>query len=97
MRWKLLCLMSGMLSLTGGTVFGQESSKATAAATNQELPKIMYVVPWKKLDESGVDETGRPQSLILGLDTNVIDPLQHKRQVHFERLWRSANPQSANK
>lgn len=78
--------------LSAGSVGAQEPAKSQAASASLELPKVMYVVPWKKADESGFDETGRPQSLILAMDLNVIDPLQHRRQVHFERVWRAAHP-----
>lgn len=89
-----------LISLLCSSVFpawAQDADKLTSATVSQELPKVMYVVPWKKADGSGFDETGRPQSLILGMDLNVIDPLQHRRQVHFERIWREANPAPSTK
>ncbi|MFN4265176.1 MAG: hypothetical protein ACK4F8_05460 [Aquabacterium sp.] len=92
---KLACV--AVLWCGVSAVWAQDADKPTAATVSQELPKVMYVVPWKKADDSGFDETGRPQSLILGMDLNVIDPLQHRRQVHFERIWRAANPAPATK
>lgn len=90
-RLMFAMVVAGWVASAGA----EEAAPRPAAAVSQELPKIMYVVPWKKLDDSGVDETGRPQSLILGLDTNVMDPIQHRRQVHFERVWQASQARSA--
>lgn len=94
-HFKFACV--AMLFSGCGATWAQDADKPSSATVSQELPKVMYVVPWKKADDSGFDETGRPQSLILGMDLNVIDPLQHRRQVHFERIWRAANPAAATK
>jgi len=57
----------------GMTVFGQH-----------ELPKVLYVVPWKRKDTAEIDT---PQTRALATDVlTPIDPEIFKRQAHYYDL-----------
>jgi len=58
---------------------------ASAITGNQELPRVMYIVPWK---ESGIGElSGRPLNSLLDEVLAPIDREVFQRQVrYFEQL-----------
>ena len=59
--------------------------QGTAIIGNQELPKILYVVPWKK---SGLPDMKRPP--IARLIDEVLAPLdreEFRRQIYYHRVF----------
>ncbi|MBI3773069.1 MAG: hypothetical protein HY272_10275 [Gammaproteobacteria bacterium] len=64
------------LNVEGMTIYGQ-----------RELPKVMYIVPWKKMDTADIDKptTG-------SLVADVLDPLNpelFQRQVRYHDLMQN--------
>ena len=59
--------------------------QGTAIIGNQELPKILYIVPWKK---SGLPAMKRPP--IAQLINEVLAPLdreEFRRQIYYHRVF----------
>jgi len=72
MRIFILLTLSLMLLL--GSAYAEDRIKLemTTIKGNKELPKILYVVPWKELKQSRKDE----QKLVLhSLFGNLFDPV----------------------
>lgn len=59
---------------------------SSAITGNQELPRVMYIVPWK---ESGIGElSGRPVNSLLDEVLAPIDREVFQRQVrYFDQLY----------
>ncbi len=62
---------------------------ATAITGNQELPRVMYIVPWQ---DSGIGElSGRPVNSLLDEVLAPIDREVFQREVrYFDQLYGSA-------
>jgi len=59
--------------------------QGTAVIGNQELPQILYIVPWKK---SGLPDMGRPP--ISQLVNEVLAPLdreEFRREIYYHRVF----------
>jgi len=59
--------------------------RGTAVIGNQELPQILYIVPWKK---SGLPNMGRPP--INQLVDEVLAPLdreEFRREIYYHRVF----------
>ncbi len=59
--------------------------QGTAVIGNQELPKILYIVPWKK---SGLPDMRRPP--ISQLIDEVLAPLdreEFRREIYYHRVF----------
>jgi len=59
--------------------------QGTAIIGNQELPQILYIVPWKK---SGLPDMGRPP--ISQLVNEVLAPLdreEFRREIYYHRVF----------
>ncbi len=68
-------------SLGGGAVMDEMDLGRTEITGNQELPKVMYIVPWKKSDPG--DLMGKPVNTLLD---EVLAPLNREefiRQVDY--------------
>ena len=65
---------------------------ATAITGNRELPKVLYIVPWKDADFG--DLTGRPVNSLLDEVLSPVDRDVFLRQMsYFEQLYGAAeNP-----
>ena len=58
---------------------------ATSVTGNQELPKVLYIVPWKEADAG--DLTGRPVQSLLDEVLAPIDREVFQRQIsYFDQL-----------
>ena len=53
----------------------------TEITGNQELPKVLYIVPWKKSDPG--DLTGKPANTLLDEVLAPIDRTEFMRQVDY--------------
>jgi len=59
--------------------------QGTAVIGNQELPQILYIVPWKK---SALPDMGRPP--ISQLVNEVLAPLdreEFRREIYYRRVF----------
>lgn len=97
MKQKIF-LIAGLLLLwisQGANADERIIMQGTAVIGNQELPKVLYIVPWKKSElpdlsdpplESLIDEALKP------IDRNVF-----RRQVeYYQALKTPQNPRSEN-
>ena len=88
-------LIFSLLLITGTVQAERIIMQGTAVIGNQELPKVLYIVPWKKSElpdlsepplESLIDEALKP------IDRNVF-----RRQVeYYQTLNAPPIPQSEN-
>jgi hypothetical protein len=71
-------------SATPGTRFGTMDRlelESTAITGNRELPKVLYIVPWKKADLG--DLVGRPANSLLDEVLSPVDREVFKRQTEY--------------
>lgn len=89
-RLQLLVVM-GMLGLAAGAAAADEPKEevhldASAIRGNQELPKVMYIVPWK--DPAMVELTGRPANSLVEEVLAPVDREVFRRQTrYFHQLY----------
>jgi hypothetical protein len=68
---------------------------STAITGNRELPKVLYIVPWKKADIG--DLIGRPANSLLDEVLTPVDREVFRRQTdYFTKLNAEAAPQAAS-
>ena len=68
-------------STTGNRVMDSIELGRTEITGNQELPKVLYIVPWKKADPG--DLTGKPVNTLLDEVLAPIDREEFIRQVDY--------------
>jgi hypothetical protein len=66
---------------TGNTVMDSMELGRTEITGNQELPKVLYIVPWKKSDPG--DLMGRPVNSLLDEVLAPVDREEFLRQVEY--------------
>ena len=66
---------------TGSRVMDELELGRTEITGNQELPKVMYIVPWQKADPG--DVIGKPINTLLDEVLAPIDREEFKRQVDY--------------
>jgi hypothetical protein len=66
---------------TGNGVMDEIDLGRTEITGNQELPKVLYIVPWQKSDPG--DLTGRPVNTLLDEVLAPIDRSEFIRQVDY--------------
>ena len=65
----------------GGAVMDEMDLGRTEITGNQELPKVMYIVPWKKSDPG--DLMGKPVNTLLDEVLAPLDREEFIRQVDY--------------
>jgi hypothetical protein len=65
----------------------------TSITGNRELPKVMYVVPWKRADLG--DLTGKPANSLLDEALAPVDRAVFRREVRYFGAVDSAAPPQA--
>ena len=68
-------------STSGSQVMDRMELSRTEITGNQELPKVLYIVPWQKSDPS--DLMGRPVNTLLDEVLAPIDREEFVRQVDY--------------
>ena len=66
---------------TGGQVMDRMELGRTEITGNQELPTVLYIVPWQKADPA--DLMGRPVNTLLDEVLSPIDRDEFVRQVDY--------------
>ena len=66
---------------SGGVVMDRMELGRTEITGNQELPKVMYIVPWQKADPG--DLMGRPVNTLLDEILAPLDREEFTRQVGY--------------
>ena len=74
---------------TGSTVMDTMELGRTEITGNQELPKVMYIVPWQKSDPG--DLMGRPVNTLLD---EVLAPVDREEFVRQVRYYNDLNGES---
>jgi hypothetical protein len=65
----------------GGRVMDELDLGRTEITGNQELPKVLYIVPWQKSDPG--DLTGKPVNTLLDEVMAPLDRTEFRRQVEY--------------
>ncbi len=68
-------------SANGGGVMDELDLGRTEITGNQELPKVLYIVPWQKSDPG--DLTGKPVNTLLDEVLAPVDRTEFLRQVGY--------------
>lgn len=94
---RLTCWMPVMLALTSGAVLAQDQVNIDPATIrgNSELPKVLYIVPWKSPAKSEV--TGRPLSSLIDEVLIPIDRDVLRRQMQYQAQRQAAKGESTAK
>jgi hypothetical protein len=92
---KLVRMVLGGLALLAGiAALAQDRAdiERTQIIGNRELPKVLYIVPWKKPLQG--DLSGRPLGGVLDEALSPIDRDVFRRQVRYDAmaLPRAAEP-----
>ena len=93
MRGRILCALGAALVLS--SVGAEDNTSLVLARTairgNEELPKVLTIVPWKDAALSDID--GRPANRLID---EVLSPLDRevfqRRQRYFGQLYSSGAP-----
>lgn len=80
----LLAALTGMLA--SAAVFAEDKAAIdqTKIIGNKELPKVLYIVPWKKPMPD--DLAGKPMGSVLDEALSPIDRDVFRRQVRYDSL-----------
>jgi hypothetical protein len=82
--------LSLMLGLGAAAALAQDRAELdrTQVIGNRELPKVLYIVPWKKPPAGEL--SGRPPISVLDEALAPIDRAVFRRQVHYDALSQAA-------
>ena len=86
-------LTAEVQSSTGTPAVMDQLDLGTSEVTgNQELPKVLYIVPWRKSDPS--DLTGRPPNSLLEDVLTPVDRGEFVREVdYYSDLFSESEPE----
>ena len=89
----LLLILAGMLLYA--SVFAQDRADIdrTQIIGNRELPKVLYIVPWKKPLPG--DLSGRPLVSVLDEAMAPVDRDVFRRQVNYDALTQARTAPAA--
>ena len=76
----------GLTTMAGASAFAQDKADIdrTQIIGNRELPKVLYIVPWKKPLPG--DLSGRPLVSVLDEAMAPVDRDVFRRQVNYDAL-----------
>ena len=80
----LLCACATVISCSWAVAQDRADIDRTQIIGNRELPKVLYIVPWKK--PLGADLSGRPLVSVLDEALAPVDRDVFRRQVHYDAL-----------
>ena len=82
---------AGLVALLAAPVFAQDRADIdrTQIIGNRELPKVLYIVPWKKPLPG--DLSGRPVVSVLDEALAPVDRDVFRRQVQYDALVQRSN------
>jgi hypothetical protein len=76
---------------SGGRVMDRMELGRTEITGNQELPKVLYIVPWQKADHG--DLSGRPVNTLLD---EVLAPVDREEFIRTVDYYRELNGDGTN-
>lgn len=85
----LVATVAVLMAALAGPVSAQDRANIdrTQIIGNRELPKVLYIVPWKRPLPGDLE--GRPAASLLDEALAPIDRDVFRRQVHYDALIRS--------
>ena len=87
----VVAAIAGVASLVATALPAQAQDRATIDPTqvigNRELPKVLYIVPWKKPLPG--DLSGRPPTSVVDEALAPVDRDVFRRQVQYDALERA--------
>jgi hypothetical protein len=97
MRRSIHILVLGVMSATPALAEDRVDMDRTQIIGSRELPKVLYIVPWKK--PLPAEPTGRPVASLIDEVLSPIDRDVFRRQVQYGALTQSrvAAPAAASK
>ncbi|WP_280156125.1 hypothetical protein [Piscinibacter sp. XHJ-5] len=86
MNKPVLVLVAAVAALAAAASFAQDRADIdrTQIIGNRELPKVLYIVPWKKPQPG--DLSGRPMVSVLDEALAPVDRDVFRRQVQYDGL-----------
>lgn len=86
MTGRVVCLLVGLLLSAATLAEDRLQLDETAIKGARELPKVLYIVPWKSARLGAL--VGGAGSQSLGVDWTALDHEEFRRQVtYFEMLY----------
>lgn len=87
---RLVVLAAGLVPFC--TAFAQDHADIdrTQIIGNRELPKVLYIVPWKKPLPGGL--SGRPSLSVMDEAMAPVDRDVFRRQVNYDTQTQAARP-----
>ncbi|MBX3606189.1 MAG: hypothetical protein KF788_12990 [Piscinibacter sp.] len=95
MTRRLFACLPGALILVAGSAFAQDRADIdrTQIIGNRELPKVLYIVPWKKPLPG--DLAGRPVASVLDEALAPVDRDVFRRQVQYDAKTQAQSKSAA--
>jgi len=92
MKPTIICI--ALLSFLAAPALAADRAdlEGTQILGNRELPKVLYIVPWKQ--PLPTELVGRPASSVLDEALAPVDREVFERQVHYHSLMQPAPAQS---
>lgn len=90
---KALLFTALSLAAAGALAQDRADIDRTQIIGNRELPKVLYIVPWKKPPPGGL--AGRPVASVLDEALAPIDRDVFRRQLQYDAQTRNAPPSPA--
>jgi len=93
MKPWIICM--ALLSLLAAPALAADRAdlEGTQILGNRELPKVLYIVPWKQ--PLPTELVGRPASSVLDEALSPVDREVFERQVHYHSLMQPSPAQPA--
>ena len=88
-------VLAGAALLIASTAFAQDRADIdrTQIIGNRELPKVLYIVPWKKPLPG--DMSGKPLVSVLDEALSPVDRVVFRRQVNYDTQTQARAPSAA--
>ena len=85
-RNLLIALAAAMTAVMAGAAFAEDKVEvdSTKIIGNRELPKVLYIVPWKKPTPG--DLSGKPLKSVVDEAMAPVDRDVFRRQVKYDAL-----------
>jgi len=89
-RWVVLAAFAGTAALNAAAAWADDRAEIdrTNIIGNRELPKVLYIVPWKKPGPG--DMSGPPSESVLDEALAPVDRDVFRRQVRYNAMMQPA-------
>jgi hypothetical protein len=89
---KLHAITAAALALTACAAWGQDRADIdrTQVIGNRELPKVLYIVPWKKPPPGEL--SGKPVNSVLDDLLSPVDRDVFRRHMNYDQQLNAAKP-----